>query len=147
MCRYSMRHRKSSQQGSVLVVAIFVIVVMGFLATSLVQVQWSNHDTLTRKQLGTQAWLLAHSANEWALTQVYPLTVSPAVSTSVSTVCNTLNANQVSSGMSTICSVDQLTCSQISVLDDVGFFKIESTAICGSGINQVQRIQEVWVRE
>ncbi|NAZ96373.1 MSHA biogenesis protein MshP [Vibrio toranzoniae] len=142
-----MRHRKSSQQGSVLVVAIFVIVVMGFLATSLVQVQWSNHDTLTRKQLGTQAWLLAHSANEWALTQVYPLTVSPAVSTSVSTVCSTLNANQVSSGMSTICTVGKLTCSQIGTLDSVGFFKIESTAICGSGINQVQRIQEVWVRE
>ncbi|PMH38709.1 MSHA biogenesis protein MshP [Vibrio cyclitrophicus] len=142
-----MRHRKSSQQGSVLVVAVFVIVVMGFLATSLVQVQWSNHDTLTRKQLGTQAWLLAHSANEWALTQVYPLTVSPAVSTSVSTVCSNLNSNQVSSGMSTICTVDELTCSQIGTLDSVGFFKIESTAICGSGINQVQRIQEVWVRE
>ncbi|MFA0133804.1 MSHA biogenesis protein MshP [Vibrio splendidus] len=142
-----MRHRKSSQQGSVLVVAVFVIVVMGFLATSLVQVQWSNHDTLTRKQLGTQAWLLAHSANEWALVQVYPLTVSPALSTSVSTVCGNLNSNQVSSGMSTICTVDELTCSQIGVLDGVGFFKIESTAICGSGINQVQRIQEVWVRE
>ncbi|MCY9866074.1 MSHA biogenesis protein MshP [Vibrio coralliirubri] len=142
-----MRHSKSSQQGSVLVVAVFVIVVMGFLATSLVQVQWSNHDTLTRKQLGTQAWLLAHSANEWALTQVYPLTVSPAVSTSVSTVCSNLNSNQVSSGMSTICTVNQLTCRQIGVLDGVGFFKIESTAVCGSGINQVQRIQEVWVKE
>ncbi|NOI52334.1 MSHA biogenesis protein MshP [Vibrio crassostreae] len=142
-----MRHRKSSQQGSVLIVAVFVIVVMGFLATSLVQVQWSNHDTLTRKQLGTQAWLLAHSANEWALTQVYPLTVSPAVSTSVSAACGNLNSNQVSSGMSTICTVEELTCSQIGTLDSVGFFKIESTAICGSGINQVQRIQEVWVRE
>ncbi|MEZ9907370.1 MSHA biogenesis protein MshP [Vibrio sp. 10N.261.51.A3] len=142
-----MRHSKSSQQGSVLVVAVFVIVVMGFLATSLVQVQWSNHDTLTRKQLGTQAWLLAHSANEWALTQVYPLTVSPAVSTSVSAACGNLNSNQVSSGMSTICTVDQLTCQQIGVLDGVGFFKIESTAVCGSGINQVQRIQEVWVKE
>ncbi|CDT63362.1 putative MSHA biogenesis protein MshP [Vibrio coralliirubri] len=142
-----MRHSKSSQKGSVLVVAIFVIVVMGFLATSLVQVQWSNHDTLTRKQLGTQAWLLAHSANEWALTQVYPLTVSPAVSTSVSTVCSSLNSNPVSGGMSTICTVDQLTCRQIGVLDGVGFFKIESTAICGSGVNQVQRIQEVWVKE
>ncbi|CDT96198.1 putative MSHA biogenesis protein MshP [Vibrio coralliirubri] len=142
-----MRHSKSSQKGSVLVVAVFVIVVMGFLATSLVQVQWSNHDTLTRKQLGTQAWLLAHSANEWALTQVYPLTISPAVSTSVSTVCSNLNSNQVSSGMSTICTVNQLTCRQIGVLDGVGFFKIESTAVCGSGINQVQRIQEVWVKE
>ncbi|MGV2840827.1 MSHA biogenesis protein MshP [Vibrio cyclitrophicus] len=142
-----MRHRKSSQQGSVLVVAVFVIVVMGFLATSLVQVQWSNHDTLTRKQLGTQAWLLAHSANEWALTQVYPLTVSPAVSTSVSAACGNLNSNQVSSGMSTICTVDELTCSQIGTLDGVGFFKIESTVICGSGVNQVQRIQEVWVKE
>ncbi|CDU06129.1 putative MSHA biogenesis protein MshP [Vibrio coralliirubri] len=142
-----MRHSKSSQQGSVLVVAVFVIVVMGFLATSLMQVQWSNHDTLTRKQLGTQAWLLAHSANEWALTQVYPLTVSPAVSASVSTVCSNLNSSQVSSGMSTICTVDQLTCRQIGVLDGVGFFKIESTAICGSDVNQVQRIQEVWVKE
>ena len=142
-----MCHRKSNQQGSVLVVAVFVIVVMGFLATSLVQVQWSNHDTLTRKQLGTQAWLLAHSANEWALTQVYPLTVSPAVSSSVRTVCTNLNANQVSHGMSTICSVDSLTCDEIGVLDDVGFFKIESTTTCGAGVNQVQRIQEVWVRE
>ena len=140
-----MHHRKSTQQGSVLVVAVFVIVVMGFLATSLVQVQWSNHDTLTRKQLGNQAWFLAHSANEWALTQVYPLIVSPAVSTSVSTVCSSLNANQVSSGMSTICSIEQLTCREIGMLDGVGFFKIESTAICGSGINQVQRIQEVWL--
>lgn len=142
-----MHHRKSTQQGSVLVVAVFVIVVMGFLATSLMQVQWSNHDTLTRKQLGNQAWLLAHSANEWALTQVYPLIVSPAVSTSVSTVCSSLNANQVSSGMSTICSIEQLTCREIGMLDGVGFFKIESTAICGSGINQVQRIQEVWLRD
>ena len=141
-----MRHRKSNQQGSVLVIAVFVIVVMGFLATSLVQVQWSNHDTLTRKQLGTQAWLLAHSANEWALTQVYPLTVSPAVSSSVRTVCTNLNANQVSHGMSTICNVDSLTCDEIGILDGVGFFKIESTTTCGSGINQVQRIQEVWVR-
>ena len=142
-----MRHKKSNQQGSVLVIAIFVIVVMGFLATSLVQVQWSNHDTLTRKQLGTQAWLLAHSANEWALTQVYPLTVSTAVSSSVRTVCTNLNADQVSHGMSTICNVDSLTCDEIGVLDGVGFFKIESTTTCGSGINQVQRIQEVWVRE
>lgn len=142
-----MHHRKSTQQGSVLVVAVFVIVVMGFLATSLMQVQWSNHDTLTRKQLGNQAWFLAHSANEWALTQVYPLIVSPAVSTSVSTVCSSLNANQVSSGMSTICSIEQLTCRELGMLDGVGFFKIESTAVCGSGINQVQRIQEVWLRD
>ena len=142
-----MHHRKSTQQGSVLVVAVFVIVVMGFLATSLMQVQWSNHDTLTRKQLGSQAWFLAHSANEWALTQVYPIIVSPAVSTSVSTLCSSLNAKQVSSGMSTICSIEQLTCREIGMLDGVGFFKIESTAICGSGINQVQRIQEVWLRD
>ncbi|OBS92995.1 MSHA biogenesis protein MshP [Vibrio cyclitrophicus] len=141
----NLRHQK--QGGNILIVVVFVIVVMGFLAESLTRVNWTNSDNLTREQLGTQAWLLAHSANEWALTKVYPLTVSPAVSTSVSAACGNLNSNQVSSGMSTICTVDELTCSQIGTLDSVGFLKIESTAICGSGVNQVQRIQEVWVRE
>ncbi len=44
---------------------------------------------------------------------------------SVSTVlANNLNSNPVSSGMSTICTVDQLTCRQIGVLDSVGFSKL-----------------------
>ncbi len=40
------RHK---QQGNMLVVAIFVIVVMGFLASSLTRINWSNSNNLTRE--------------------------------------------------------------------------------------------------
>ncbi|MFW1503881.1 MSHA biogenesis protein MshP, partial [Vibrio parahaemolyticus] len=67
-----MSHKKA-QQGNVLIVVLFVIIVMGYLAASLMKVSWSNQSTLTREFLGTKAWFIAQSANEWALTQLYPL--------------------------------------------------------------------------
>ncbi|MGR5470520.1 MSHA biogenesis protein MshP, partial [Vibrio astriarenae] len=64
---------KKNQQGNVLIIVLFVIIVMGYLAASLMRVNWSNQSTLTREFLGTKAWFIAQSANEWALTQLYPL--------------------------------------------------------------------------
>ena len=65
-----MSHKKN-QIGSVLIIAIFVIVVMGMLALTLVRLEWSNQDTLTREVLGTQAWFLSPSGNEWGFTYIY----------------------------------------------------------------------------
>ncbi|MEZ8321795.1 MSHA biogenesis protein MshP, partial [Vibrio splendidus] len=64
--------RKSTQKGSALIMVIFVIVVLGFLATSLSRTSWSDNDSNTRVVLGTQAWLLSHSVNEYVMTQFYP---------------------------------------------------------------------------
>ncbi|MGL6026592.1 MAG: MSHA biogenesis protein MshP, partial [Vibrio sp.] len=49
------------QAGNLYIVAIFVIVVMGFLAAALTRIEWSNQDALSRDVLGTQAWFAAHS--------------------------------------------------------------------------------------
>ncbi len=62
---------KKRQVGSLYIVVIFVLVVMGFLATTLNRIEWSNHDAHTKDVIGTQAALLAHSAIEQALIQVY----------------------------------------------------------------------------
>lgn len=135
------RHK---QQGNMLVVTIFVIVVIGFLASSLTRINWSNSNNLTREQLGTQAWLIAQSANEWALTQLYPL----GVSASVSTACvDTVSGATPSVNVNSPCRPPQMTCQSIGTLQGETFYRVEASAVCGSGIVEVERRQEVWVKE
>ncbi len=134
------------QQGNVLIVLIFVIVVMGFLASSLTRVNWSNSDSFTREQLGTQAWLLAHSANELALAKMYPL----GAESNVSGVCPTLTSDTDFAALtnSSICvSVTTQCDNSVGSLAGQAFYKIQSRVVCGSGIHQIERVQEVWVKE
>ena len=60
------RSSLSHQSGSVLIVVIFVVVVMGLLAGTMARLEWSNQDTQSREIMGNRAWFMAHSANEWA---------------------------------------------------------------------------------
>ncbi|MDN3617787.1 MSHA biogenesis protein MshP [Vibrio gallaecicus] len=145
--------RKSNQEGSMLIIVIFIIVVLGFLAASLSRTSWSDNDSNTRTVLGTQAWLLSHSVNEYVMTQFYP-DPDPLSSSAVPTVCTdpmpgavitVANAIVTESAMN--CSLNQLQCSSRGELDDLVFYVLESSVVCGSGISQVQRNQEVWVRE
>lgn len=149
--------RIQGQQGNVIVIAIFVIVVMGMLAVNLVRVNWSNQDTLTREFLGTQAWFLAQSGNEWALTQLFPFD-SPATSAAISTRCVALSASVSAAAQAMVdnsdlpCSAPTITCEQPAagetVPDELQFFIVSTNAKCGSesGYFQVEREHEVWVR-
>ncbi|MDF2155634.1 MSHA biogenesis protein MshP [Vibrio sp. CAU 1672] len=131
-------------------VVLFVIVVMGFLASSLMRVSWSNQSTLSREFLGTKAWFMAQSANEWALTKMYPLNAS---TTDIATVCS----GEVSGAVPPVtagsgCQVSAMTCINIGTFnagtpDAESLFKVQATATCGSGVTQVQRQQEVWVKD
>ena len=84
-----MFHNK--QKGNVLIVTLFVIIVMGYLAASLMKVTWSNQSGLTREFLGTKAWFTAQSSNDWVLTQFFPLGGSAAVETR----CDDIKAKSV----------------------------------------------------
>ncbi|QLK45748.1 MSHA biogenesis protein MshP [Vibrio owensii] len=142
--------RKKAQQGNVLIVVLFVIIVMGYLAASLMKVSWSNQSTLTREFLGTKAWFIAQSANEWALTQLYPLDKNdPDVESLCSVAVNGITPN-VTEG--TGCQINAMTCEKIgtfnaSTSEAESLFRVQATAICGSGVAQVQRQQEIWVRD
>ncbi|MFH4535641.1 MSHA biogenesis protein MshP [Vibrio diabolicus] len=127
--------RKKQQQGNVLVIVLFVIVVMGYLAASLMRVTWSNQSGVTREFLGTQAWFVAQSANEWALTKLYPLNGS---SDSVSTLCTdevsgaTPNVTQ-----GTGCTLKSMSCVYLGTLNKdtsaaESLFRVQATAVCGS---------------
>lgn len=138
---------RRKQGGNLYMVALFVIVVMGFLASALSRMEWSNQDGLARELLGTQAWFAAHSVNEMALTQLYPLGQSAAVRT----VCNEQwaeVATQVDNLMAQYpgCSA-QAQCISLGELQEDQVFKLESRVTCGSGRYQVGRVQDVLVKE
>ncbi|GEM75950.1 hypothetical protein [Vibrio sagamiensis] len=140
----------SAQRGSILIVVLFVILIMGYLATSLTMVRWSNQSSLSRSVLGVQAWFMAQSANEWALTQLYPLNVSEP---DVGTFCSDVVSGAIPNiAQGTGCRLNKMTCSSIGSFnagtsEEESLFRVNAIAICGSGNMQVQRQQEVWVRD
>ncbi|HGS4683335.1 TPA: MSHA biogenesis protein MshP [Vibrio parahaemolyticus] len=143
-----MSHKRNSS-GNVLIIVLFVIIVMGYLASSLMKVTWSNQSGLTREFLGTKAWFIAQSANEWALTRLYPLN---GTSDSVATLCK----NQVSGAAPNVtqgtgCRLSSISCVKLGTLNAdtsaaESLFRVQATAVCGSGLSQVERQQEIWVR-
>lgn len=134
----------SKQQGNVLIVAIFTLIILGGLASTMVRIGWSDGDTHAREVLSAQAWLLTHSANEWALTQFYPL---QATSTSFSDICSdTVDGADYTNITDKRCSSVTLGCRSVGSAE-LTLFIVESTAVCGTNFFQVERRQEVWVRE
>ena len=127
--------------------SIVIMVVVGYLSLNLLNVETSNHNTVTKKVLGTQAWFLAHSGAEWGLVQLFPLGVSGANNTYCDGSVSGPDIQLDGSGCST---APQVKCTKKTVVyhgDEIHYFNLISTAICGSGINKVTRVQEVWAKE
>jgi len=145
-----MSHNKN-QQGSLYVVVVFVLVVMGFLATTLTRIQWSNSDAHATDVLGTQAWLLAQSVNEEALTNFYPLNL---VASNVVGQCqasmpspNFVDSLKVFKDTKMNCRLIDSSCKPVGTLDGMSYYKLHARVQCGSGKSQVERTEEIWVRE
>ncbi|WP_321283270.1 MSHA biogenesis protein MshP [uncultured Vibrio sp.] len=144
---------KRKPSGNVLIVVLFVIIIMGYLAASLMKVTWSNQSGLTREFLGTKAWFFAQSANEWALTRMYPLEGREYFTRDKQWLCD----KRVNGKVPIIeapegCEMQAMKCKFIGEFnagqsDAVSLFRVQATAVCGSGLSQVQRQQEVWVKE
>lgn len=142
-----MYHNQAKQKGNLLIMSVVVMVVVGYLSLNLLKVETSNHDTVSKEVLGTQAWFLAHSGAEWGLVQLFPLGMSGADDSICDGSVRRPNMQLDGSGCST---TPQVECEQTLVSyrgDDIHYFQITSTASCGSGINKVTRVQEVWAKE
>lgn len=143
--------RQKRQQGSMIILAIFIVVVMSLLATNLIRIKWSNQDTLTREALGTQAWFLAHSASEWALTKLYPIGGDGSLS-ELAANCALVNSNSQAGEdlkKDLPCNTPTISCTapNTDLPDDLKYYRVTTSAICSSGtVFQVQRAQEVWLK-
>tara|TARA_R110002012_G_scaffold4909_1_gene22378 strand:- start:3251 stop:3730 length:480 start_codon:yes stop_codon:yes gene_type:complete len=67
---YLMKHK---QQGSSLVIAIFVIIVLSILGAALVNMLDSSQEAVAYEVLGTRAYTAAQSGLQWQLSEVFPL--------------------------------------------------------------------------
>ncbi len=140
------------QSGNVLMVAIFVILVLGLLAANLARISWSNQDTLAREYLGTQAWFLAHSGNEWAMTQLFPLDGAEDYN-SIETRCTGLDSIAAAQAMvdnnDLPCVAPTIQCitPATGVPDELKYFKVVTRATCSEGSKfEVERVQEAWLK-
>jgi MSHA biogenesis protein MshP len=139
------------QQGNIIVISVFIVVVMGLLAANLVRINWSNQDTLTREALGTQAWFLANSANEWALATLYPIDGDGSLSeleTNCTSVNNSANAaSALANGLPCDAPTIQCIAPNSALPDELKYYKVSSSASCSSGtVFEVQRMQDVWIK-
>ncbi|ANS84400.1 hypothetical protein VSVS12_00603 [Vibrio scophthalmi] len=141
------------QQGSLYIVIIFVLVVMGFLASTLSRIQWSNADGYAKDVLGTQAWLLAQSVNEASLTELYPLNDVPNFIHDCRITMPTPSFVEVDGSGNRIfrdknnCQMMANRCESIGSLAGMNYFKLTARVTCGSGKSLVERAEEIWVRE
>ncbi|SEF70763.1 hypothetical protein [Vibrio hangzhouensis] len=153
-----MSPKKRSQKGSVYIVAIFVVVVMGMLAMNLNRIQWSGNDTLSRELIGTKASLLASSGVEWALTQLYPLG-QPGSSAELAVRCNNLSpelstaASYLTAQVDKSCRALFIQCETVTggetalIPEELQYFKVTSRALCGDTKGfDIERQQEAWVK-
>ena len=67
--------RKSSQNGSALAIAVFIIVVMAVLAAGITKSISSSSDQVVYEVLGTRALFAAESANERMLALIFPIAI------------------------------------------------------------------------
>ncbi|OCH25208.1 MSHA biogenesis protein MshP [Aliivibrio sp. 1S128] len=142
-----MYRNQAKQKGNLLIMSIVVMVVIGYLSLNLLKVETSNSDTVSKEVLGTQAWFLAHSGAEWGLVQLFPLGLSGADDS----ICDGVERNPNMALANSGCSHNpSVTCDMTEITyhgETIQYFQIKSRAICGSGINEVMRIQEVWAKE
>ncbi len=66
-------HFQQNQRGSMLVISLFVIVVMGLLVLTLIRLLSASSDTLIYEVYGLRAHQAAKSGLELKLTEVFPL--------------------------------------------------------------------------
>lgn len=135
------------QQGSMLVIALFIIVVMTLLVASMSKLLQSSSEAVSLEVLGTRAFFAAQSGMERAVALIYPLDIQD-VQVSIA-ACSTdmidPNFDQASGLVSCDVAVN-CTSKESSVEPGVYHFWLSSTGSCGEGdISTLRTIEmEVW---
>ncbi len=114
-----------SQQGSVLTLALWLIVIGGLLVLALLQFRQQSSSALVYQVQGQRCYALAKSQLELALVQLFPLN-SPGASCAQVTVSRNWTQDAWQGCRTTV------SCQQVSV-DGSQSFRLSSTATCGTG--------------
>lgn len=111
------------QNGSALIIAIFVLIVISLLGASLVSLQRDSAQGTSYEVYAARAYLSAYTGSEIALTELFPLGASGDCS-----VVNSAPSLPNNSGFHA-CSV-VVDCTLLGSVDSKSRYQIVSTAVC-----------------
>lgn len=129
----SHNHSTQKQQGSAIVLAIFVIIIVSLLGAALVSLQRDSAKGANYEVYAARAYLSAYSASEVALVTLFPLNSSAANATNCSesapsNIPVTLGSDTGFHGCSAHYRCQTLPASTSSSLPTR--YKVVSTAVC-----------------
>ncbi|WP_290653863.1 Type II secretory pathway component [Idiomarina sp.] len=132
--------RLKNQSGSALVVAIFVIVVLGLLVATLSRLTVSSSDSVVTEVLGARAYNAAQTGLNIAMMEVFPL---GQPSFDAISDCDDLTlANPITFSAAQDPGLAQCTaviqCNDVSFRGDV-YFQLQANGVCSAGGSQASR--------
>jgi len=141
---------QNKQQGSAIVLALFIIVVMSLLGTAMVRMLSANAENIVYEVVGTRAYFAAQAGMQEGLHNIYPLQAPAEDCTALSPIPFTLvNRNYSNEGLLN-CSATVIVTNCKSIATAVGvfehFYLIESTGQCTAGDITTTRTIEVQSR-
>ena len=133
--RFNMPSAKS-QQGSMLVIAVFIIVIFGLLASALTSILSSSQDSVSYEVLGVRAQATANAGLEAGLYRVLRNSVACNVIPAASTPLTVAIDNTVV-GLAQ-CNVS-VTCNQRAAINGstAMYYILNSTGTCVAGNNKL----------
>lgn len=141
-------HRKTGlplqrQQGSMLIIALFIIIVLGFLAFAMINIGEDSNRSIVYEVNGARALNAANSGAERALADIF----APNVTGSCTTVNNNTYLLPTQLPAFSGCNVT-VQCDQFDVVQ-TGFthYRIESSANCSAGDFVTQRAVAIEARQ
>jgi MSHA biogenesis protein MshP len=127
---YSQEHTPvrslGSQQGSALMLALFVIIVVILLGSALVKVLSTSSETLAQEVIGTRALMAANSGMQAHLQKTFPLNLAAA--------CPADDEYESFSGVAGLYHCNASVSCELYAPDveSVNYFRLTSTGKCGS---------------
>ncbi len=143
-CKPALSRCRHRQQGSALVIAIFIIIVFSVLGAALVNMLDSSQEGVAYEVLGTRAYTAAQSGLQWQLSEVFPLSSDAVACKSQADIDDgTPNINSTPGLIQ--CNIS-VSCRDFSGDDGIRYYIVRSTGECTLDGEVTSRTVEVDAR-
>ncbi len=128
---------QTKQQGSALMLSLFIIIVLTLFGSALVKVLSTSSEAIAQEVIGTRALMAANSAMQAELAALFPLATDAAIPNPVGT-CNATNTHTLQLSGHDIAGLyhckASTTCNLYHTDIDslISYYRLTSTGECGS---------------
>jgi MSHA biogenesis protein MshP len=126
---------QTEQQGSALILALFIIIVLTLFGSALVKVLSTSSEAIAQEVIGTRALMAANSGMQAELSVLFPLATNAANPHPIGT-CNANNTHSLQSSGNDIAGLyhcnSNTTCDLYYTQNLVNYYRLTSTGECGS---------------